>query len=468
MNSSPASPQKHAVIIGASMAGLMACRVLSDHFEQVTLIEKDLVKKEPESRKGQPHTRHLHGLLAHGFNIMQTYFPQLKEELTKGGAVVNDMGGNMRWFINGNYRARISFGQDGVLMSRPFLESLIRKAVLQRPNVRLLDQCAVKAPIFSEHKNSIIGLEYIRKTQSETPQQIFADLVVDASGRGSVTPRWLESMGYPRPSETTVGVKLGYASCIFKRDADRLENKEWVFITPGNNKETRMGGAFPMEDNRWMVTLAGMSGDHPGDNMEAFLDFAKALPAKDVYEIVRKNEALTDVYLYKYPLSLRRHYEKLKTFPEGFLVIGDAICSFNPIYGQGMTVAAMEIQQLDGLLKERQGNLKGLARAFFKKAKKVVDIPWQTAVGEDFRFPGTEGTKPMGTDLINAYIERIHNASHHDEVVGKAFLKVMNLMHPPTSLFHPSIVWRTLFKKPKVQNLKVAALSPQPIHSSKE
>jgi hypothetical protein len=144
----------------------------------------------------------------------------------------------------------------------------------------------------------------------------------------------------------------------------------------------------------------------------------------------------------KYPASLRRHYEKLARFPEGYLVIGDAVCSFNPIYGQGMTVAAMEAAALDNLLMERHGNLKGIARPYFKRVAKVVDIPWQMAVGEDFRFPQTEGKKAPGTDLINAYIARVHHASHNDPVVCAAFLDVMNLIKPPTSLFHPRIAWR--------------------------
>ena len=443
--------QNHALVIGASMAGLLTARILSDHFQQVSIVEKDVVHQMPEARKGQAHTRHLHGLLAQGFDIMQYYFPDLKKELKDGGAMVRDMGESMRWYINGGYRKRVSMHQDGSTMSRPFLEFLIRKNVLKRSNVRLRDQSSVRGLLFSLDRKKVCGLELTYPSNPEKPEKLMADLVVDASGRGSEMHNWLEADGYKPPKETKVKIKLGYATCIFERNPNLPGSTDWVFITPGSRNQTRMAGAFPIENNRWIVTLGGMSGDHPTDVREEFITYAQNLPAPDIYEIIRNNKALTDITLYKYPVSQRRHYEKLRHFPERLLVIGDAICSFNPIYGQGMTVAAMEAIQLDRLLRGRAGNLDKLARVFFKKAGKIIDIPWQIAVGEDFRYPHTEGFKPPGTDLVNAYIERVHNASHNDEVVCKAFLKVMNLIKPPASLFHPEILRRTLFpakKKP--------------------
>jgi 2-polyprenyl-6-methoxyphenol hydroxylase-like FAD-dependent oxidoreductase len=163
-----------------------------------------------------------------------------------------------------------------------------------------------------------------------------------------------------------------------------------------------------------------------------------------VYDIVSRSEPLSDIYVHKYPASVRRHYEKLERFPDGYLVLGDATCSFNPLYGQGMTSAALQMQELDRLLLKRQGRLKGIARPFFRRSAKLIDIPWQTAVAEDFRFSETRGRKAPGTDVINAYVARVHRATHHDAVVGKAFLQVLNMLAPPASLFAPRILWRVM------------------------
>ncbi|HEU5088007.1 MAG TPA: hypothetical protein VFT99_11195, partial [Roseiflexaceae bacterium] len=190
--------------------------------------------------------------------------------------------------------------------------------------------------------------------------------------------------------------------------------------------------------------LGGYHGDHPPDSEAGFLEFARNLPTDDVYRVIRECEPLSDIVLHKFPNSQRRRSERLERFPEGLLVFGDALCSFNPLYGQGMTVAALEATAFDALLRERGGNVAGIAPEFFRRMARVLDVPWRMAVGEDFRFPETEGIKPAGTDLLNAYVAMIHRASQHDTTVCRAFVSVMNLLQPPASLFHPGIVWRVL------------------------
>jgi hypothetical protein len=190
-----------------------------------------------------------------------------------------------------------------------------------------------------------------------------------------------------------------------------------------------------------MVSLGGWHGHHAAASEQGFVDFAKSLPAPDIYDIITSSIPLSEIVHYKFPASLRHHYEKMPRFPEGYLVLGDAVCSFNPLYGQGMTSATLQAVSLDNLLQERP-SLQGISKPYFRKIAKVVDIPWQTAVGEDFRFPETKGEKAPGTDMINRYIDKVHRATHHDPVVGAAFLKVMNMMEPPTSLMSPRIMWR--------------------------
>lgn len=434
----------HAIVIGGSMAGLLTARVLSDHFAQVTIVERDKLNDWPEARKGQPHVRHLHGLLAHGFQIMTNYFPDLPAALQAGGAVLGDMGEMMRWFCYGGYRTHVTFGHNSALMSRPYLEYLIRQRVVALPNVTVLDECDVAQPIASTDNGRIVGVEVVQRAQGNRHDTLHADLIVDAAGRGSAAPQWLAGLGYTKPEERVVKVNVGYATRLYRRNPAAKGAKDWIFVTPDAPREKRMGGAFPIEGDRWVVSVGGWAGDHAPADEQAFIEFARSLPAPDVYEIISNNEPLSSVIIHKFPASLRRHYEKLARFPEGYLVIGDAHCSFNPLYGQGMTSAAIQAQTLDRLLTARHGNTQGIAAPFFRAVAKAIDIPWQTAVGEDFRFPETEGKKAPGTDFINAYVARVHRASHRDPVVCKAFLNVMNLLKPPTSLFHPRILWRVL------------------------
>ncbi|MCB0128259.1 MAG: hypothetical protein KDE58_38600, partial [Caldilineaceae bacterium] len=399
----------------------------------------------------------LHGLLAHGFQIMTHYFPDLPTALTEGGALVNDMGEGMRWFCYGGYRRRVTFGHQGALMSRPFLEWLIRRRVLTLPNITLLDRCDVDEPIASLDNRAITGVAVIERAAGNRRRELAADLVVDAAGRVSAAPKWLEALGYTRPEESLVKVNVGYATRIYRRNPQEAGANDWIFITPDAPKEKRMGGAFPIEGDRWVVSVGGWSGDHGPTDEAAFLQFAKSLPAPDVYEVINNNEPLSDIVVHKFPASLRRHYETLSRFPEGYLVMGDAHCSFNPLYGQGMTSAAIQAQTLDRFLAERRGLLAGIAIPFFKQVAKAIDIPWQTAVGEDFRFPATEGKKAPGTNFINGYVARVHRASHHDDIVCKAFLDVMNLLKPPTSLFQPQILWRVLWRNRNAQTQRAQA-----------
>lgn len=431
---------KQAIVIGGSMAGLLAARVLSNHFETVTILERDPLHDQAESRKGQPQTRHLHGLLAQGFKILTHYFPDLEQALVAGGAIVADVGQTMRWYTHGGYRKTFSFGTKAALMSRPFLEWKVRERVIALPNVRVLAEHDALRLLTTSDNKCVKGVEVKNRT-TNTRHLLCAELVIDASGRGSHTPKWLEELGYNKAQESLVRANLGYATRLYRRNSNEAGSKDWVFVTPETPTWRFGAGAFPIEGDRWIVTLGGYHAEQP--NAQNFDDFVSRLPVSDVHTIITKNEALSDVMLHKFPSSLRHHYEGLKDFPEGFLVMGDALCSFNPLYGQGMTVAALEAEALDKLLTKKK-SLLGIAKPFFKRAAKVIDNPWQIAVGGDFIFPETEGKKAPGTDFINAYIAKVQRATTRDPVVSKAFISVTHLLEAPSSLFKPNIVFRVL------------------------
>jgi hypothetical protein len=252
-------------------------------------------------------------------------------------------------------------------------------------------------------------------------------------------------LGYERPAESSIKINVGYASRFYRRQPGEERDAIAYLIssTPPHGK--RGGVLFAVEGDRWIATLVGFLGDHPPADEPGYLEFARSLPTPDVYSRIRHAEPLSDIVLHKFPSNLRRHYEKMARFPQGYVVLGDALCSFNPVYGQGMTVAAMEALTLAECLRAQTGrDLTGLPARFFKKVSPVVDIPWTMATGEDLRFTEVQGPRAPGADFINGYVAQVHRAAMTDPVVCRAFFNAANLNQPPASLFHPAILVRVL------------------------
>ena len=439
----------HAIVIGGSLAGLLTTRVLADYYNRITLIERDRLPDEPENRQGVPQGRHAHGLLARGREIIAKLFPNIIEELVEGGAVLVDVAGDMSWYHFGGYKARCESGIVGPILSRPFLEWHLRRRVLALKNVSCIQEYDVKGLIATEDKARVIGVTIAPRGRAAREESIPADLIVDASGRGSQSPKWLEALGYRRPEELSITMNAGYTSRMYRRRPEDMEEAKTYFILPEPPHETRLGGAFAVEGDRWHVSLGGWLNDHAPTDEAGYLEFARSLPSPQIYEIMKRAEPLTDFAVYKFPSNQRRLYEKLRHFPEGYLVLGDAVCSFNPIYGQGMTVSAMEAAALDSLLRERR-TVRGLWKPFFKRVAKIVDVAWMMSACEDFRYPQVTGAKPAGAGLINWYMGKLHRAALRDEKVCVAFFQMMNMLQPPTLAFKPQIVFRVLkasFKK---------------------
>ena len=441
MTVSFSSKYKHAAVIGGSMAGLLAARVLSDQFDSVSLVEKDQVHDEPEVRKGQPQTRHVHALLSSGFSVLQDLFPGLREELEAGGALVRDLAKDVLFHIGGDYALRHDSGMLVLFASRPFLEWKVRQRVLQLPNVSLLDGTRVVG-LLSEAAR-VTGIETEPVTETGGRRSIGADLVVDATGRGSSLGKWLESIGFERPPETLVKINLTYTTRVYRRTKADSPKAVAYLCNPDLPVDKRIAVFFPMEGERWILTVGGWNGDNCPPEEAVMRKWVAGLQAPEISEISSKLEPLTEPYRYKFLANLRRHYEKLRKFPEGLLAIGDTVASFNPVYGQGMSSAALQAQQLKEVM-ESAPVLDGIWKPYFKRIAPVIDTAWQLAVGADFGFEGTEGRKPPGTDFVNRYIARVFRACHHDPVVHKAFMRVQNMLAPPPSLFHPRIVWRVL------------------------
>ena len=312
--------------------------------------------------------------------------------------------------------------------------------MLSRPNVALLDRQHVTGLLTTDDRQRIVGAT-VRGAADAPNGELRAELVVDATGRGSPTPKWLETLGYRRPDEHIVPIGVRYTSRIYRRRTGDLPGAEAVLISPAPPENNRLGALFPMEDNRWVISLAGWGGEHAPADEAGFLRFAQELPAPDLARLLPRLEPLSEIFTQTFPANRRCHFERLAAFPEGLLVIGDGLCSFNPAYGQGMTAAALQAAVLDGVLCGGQSRER-LWKTYFRRVSKVVDIPWQMALCEDFRFPRTQGRRPFGTSLMNAYVTRVQQATHHDPLVYGAFIDVLNLLAPPRRLFRPAILWR--------------------------
>ncbi|MBD5634797.1 MAG: hypothetical protein IAI49_09995 [Candidatus Eremiobacteraeota bacterium] len=322
-------------------------------------------------------------------------------------------------------------------MSRSFLERIVRERVRRTANVRIRDATNVDSLSVSERGKRVLGV----RCGDETLE---ADLVVDASGRGSRSPRWLRDIGYEPPVEEAVSIELRYTTRLFARRTGDL-NGDNAFIIPPAPSTKRGGGIIALEGDRWIVTLITHFGEYPATDLAGFIEFARSLPAPDIYDVVRDSEPIGEARTMRIPASVRRRYDRLKRFPAGYLVFGDAISSFNPIYGQGMSVAALEAAALGAVLRRRRKP----ARPFFRRAAKIVAAAWSISAANDLRMPEATGRRNAANALTNWYVARLLAAGSREAAPARAFLAVSNLVAPPATLFRPSILRHVLRPSPR-------------------
>jgi 2-polyprenyl-6-methoxyphenol hydroxylase-like FAD-dependent oxidoreductase len=448
------SSRRHAIVIGASMGGLSAARVLSESFERVTVIDRDELPAEPAPRRGVPQSRHLHGLLARGREAYDELFPGIHDELIAAGAIAADTQSDILWHFDGHLLRPDPSGLVGLAVSRQLLELTVRSRVAALPGVTIIDRCDVTGLTTSPDNRRITGVR-IRHREGTAESALDADLVVDAAGRATRTPLWLGELGYPRAPEEEVRIQLTYVTQVYRREPRHLDGRLGASYNyyPG---QPRGSFILAQEGNRIILTLVGVGvggGEELPTRNAAMAEYAERFGAPEIAEIIRTATPLTEPVLMRYPASIRRHYEQLDRFPEGYLVVADALCSFNPIYGQGMTVAALEALLLSRLLREGGGEVN---RRFFLAASTMLDTPWGLVVSSDLRFPDVAGERTEEMSVMDEYLERYREAAAKDAVLGTELLRVANMLDEPARLMAPDLQERVLREAGPVRRASAA------------
>ena len=443
------NPRRHAIVIGGSVAGLMAARVLSESFELVTVLERDVFPDAPQGRPGVPQARHLHALLPRGRRILEEYFPGITAELESAGAEVLDVGNDFAWLTPQGWGVRFPSEIEGLASTRDLLEWFVRARVRQISNVKILQGCDVTG--FLGNRKHIEGVTMHFPAAEEEVCCLRGDFIVGATGRHSPLSRWLSQLGLPEPEISWVDAHIGYASRIFRRP-EGFRGWRALFLQSAPPSAIRSGIVFPMEGNRWLVTIHGGDGDYPPADDAGFLDFARSLRSPLLYEAIKDAEPLTPIYQYRSTDNRLRHYERLRPWPKSVVVLGDATCALNPVYGQGMTVATLGAKALADCLQRRSVGLDGVAAQFQRRLAQLNRAPWMLATGESMRFRGAEGQKAgWRTKLMHRYIDLVLRCATHSVPVRRRFLQVQGMLKGPATIFQLSVVWQVVkeaFRQP--------------------
>ncbi|HEY2792095.1 MAG TPA: FAD-dependent monooxygenase [Micromonosporaceae bacterium] len=427
-----------ALVLGASMAGLLAARALSESYGQVTVLDRDdLTGSGP--RKGVPQGRHTHGILAKGRDVMEELFPGLTSDLAAAGAIPIDIPYDLVWYTGQTRLAGTRSDLLGLSVSRPGLETYIRGRVCALPNVTVRGGLEATG-LHTDATGAVDGIRYVLAGEDEE-HTLDADLVVDATGRGNRAKTWLSALGYEPPIEETVQADIAYSTRWYQRD-EPLPSGRAGLITAMSPDNPYGAALLPVEGNRWTLTLFGIGTDSPPTDPDAYDRFAHRLAIEDLHAVVDWATPLTEPRAFRVPASIRRRYERLRRVPDGYVVLGDAMCAFNPVYGQGMTVAAIEATVLRDVVRQSYRDVPG---RFYPLAAKVLDVPWDMSAGGDLAMPSAIGRRTLKIRILNRYTARVLRAATSDATVSRVFHEALNLSGGPERLFAPTVLRRVLF-----------------------
>ncbi len=425
---------------------MLASRVLADHFDAVTVIERDHLPEETENRPGVPHARHLHFFFKRGLMVVEELFPGVTADLLAAGSHLLDQGKDFRILYRSGWSPRGELGLEFCTFTRPLLEATIRRHLKTNPRIHLREGFEVSALLPSEDGTRVRGVEIVpRHRDPNVPPEVLtlpAELVVDTSGRGSKAPEWLAAAGWTKPAETVVDAFWGYATRIYEPVPDLRKDWKNLLVMNRPPHQPRAGIIQPIEGDRWLVTIAGVMHDYPPTDEEGFLQFARSLPSPELYRAIEHARPLSRIWGYRRTENRLRHFEKAEV-PQGFAALGDSVCAFNPVYGVGMTLTGLEALELRKLLRQGGGRLD--SRRFQRRVAGLVAGPWALTTGEDLRWPATQGGRITAkVKLMHWYIEQVIQLIPGSQEVFRRFQEVNHMMKSPAALFHPAVLGRVL------------------------
>ncbi|HUR23352.1 MAG TPA: FAD-dependent oxidoreductase [Acidimicrobiales bacterium] len=425
-----------AVVLGGGMAGVLAARVLTDHATEVVLVERDDLSGGPVARRGVPQGNQVHGLLARGLERMESMFPGLTAELADAGAEVADPGVDLQWWVTGQRKPPSPIGP-GVSCTRPFLEWHLRRRLTALSGVRIVQ---ARAEALTATAGRVDGV-----LLAESGERLSADLVVDCTGRSTRMDEWLAALGYAAPPRRTVNVELGYATRFYPREPDdRLGDARAIISITEDYQRARGAVAFPAEGGRWIVTVGAYHDDRPRADAADFAERLRTDPVPAMHQFADREDALTDVTTFRYPASVRRDFHRLRRFPAGLVALGDSVASFNPLYGQGMTSAALQAGALAAYLGSGPATTEPATR-YFRRLRPVVNSVWKLSTSADFRLSHVTGDRPAGLKMTLLLNDIYTKATLRDADLHGLFLRVLNLQTRPEQLARPDHLARALW-----------------------
>jgi 2-polyprenyl-6-methoxyphenol hydroxylase-like FAD-dependent oxidoreductase len=448
----------HAVVVGAGFAGLLAASVLSEEFSQVTIYDRDILPAGPCPRPGVPQSRQAHGLHARGVAALDELLPGFRAEMIAAGGVSGDVQEDIHWYLDGYLAARGTAGLAGIGMTRRSLEWLIRSRVEKLPNVTITGSQPVDGLLVEGGRATGV------LARGPGERAVAADLVVDATGRGSRMPAWLAEHGFPPPPQSRLRVDIVYVTRHYRYLPGQLGGIIGTAVVPYPG-HLRGAALIRQEGEQWVLTLVGMLGEDPPVDDAGMLAYARSLDGPEIASVMHDSAPLDSPVKMRFPASLRRHYAKLDRIPAGLIVTGDALCSFNPVYAQGMTVAALQALALrEALARARAGSgpasawragsgsagawragggpAGAVAEHFARAADRLVSAAWAMSVGGDLHLAEPAGRRGPGGRLVNAYLARLRAAASVDPAIAAVYLRVVNMTDPPGKLMTPATMIR--------------------------
>ncbi|MEU6977718.1 FAD-dependent monooxygenase [Streptomyces sp. NPDC046371] len=437
---------RHAVVIGGSLAGLLAARVLSEHAERVTVVERDRYPEGPEARPGVPQGRHLHVLIEGGQRALDELLPGFMDELHGLGAPKVGVPRDMIQWQNGQWYVRTEATAHFYTGPRPQLEWLVRQRVLADPRIELIEGTETVGLLGDAARVRGVRVRERGAGADKEPRALEADLVVDASGRSTRAPDWLAAIGAEAPHEETLDTGLAYGTRVYRAPAEDASTDALGYYVVPNPGQVYGGVVLPLGDGRHLVTLSGLRGDEPPSDEALFEEYARKLPHPVVSGWIAKAEPLSPVYGFRKTSNIRRRYDRPGRRPAGFLATGDALCAFNPIYGQGMAVAALTAVALRKALADsrRTPTTRRVQRALLDASKQA----WDISAGADKKMPGATGdaARSGAADKVTGwYLRRVQDRASGNPVVGTPFRAALTLTAPLTGLFAPAVAREVLF-----------------------